>query len=106
MVLQYTFFFFWLHRVGLRMAKRGSEPGSPFRLVSAVEPALPGLRSGFSTWAMAALLQEAKRARPGCYCPPVSRVRKSRQSVAFRLKGCVGGFQSLSSQKAWHRAWA
>lgn len=42
------------------MGKRGSEPGSPLHLVSAVEPGLPGLRSGFSTWAMAALLQEAE----------------------------------------------
>ena len=32
------------------------------------------------------------RTRPGCCCPPVSRVGKNRQSVAFRLKGCVGGF--------------
>ena len=32
------------------------------------------------------------RARPGRCCPPVSRVGKNRQSVAFRLKGCVGRF--------------
>lgn len=89
--LQCFFFFFFLVIVGSRMGKRGSEPGSPLHLVSAVEPGLPGsdLASAPEQWLP--LLQEAE-GKARTLLPPVSRVGKNRQSVAFELKGCVGRF--------------